>query len=226
LISGLSQTHIEQLLAERESAPFTSLDEFARRTGFSNALLTRLSKADAFNSIAHGRRSAMWQSMPAQERSPLLDNVVADATPKNLPEMSPQREVSADYESHGLSLRAHPMTHLRDEITRLKGVSAAQLRNLRNGRHIKVAGLVLLRQRPSTASGITFVTLEDESGFTNLVIRPDIWERHHRVARTASALMVRGTLQKENDVIHVMVEWMDDLTDLLDDLRTRSRDFR
>jgi error-prone DNA polymerase len=226
LISGLSQTHIEQLLAERKSAPFTSLDEFARRTGFSNALLTRLSKADAFNSIAHGRRSAMWQSMPAQERSPLLDNVVADATPKNLPEMSPQREVSADYESHGLSLRAHPMTHLRDEITRLKGVSAAQLRNLRNGRHIKVAGLVLLRQRPSTASGITFVTLEDESGFTNLVIRPDIWERHHRVARTASALMVRGTLQKENDVIHVMVEWMDDLTDLLDDLRTRSRDFR
>jgi error-prone DNA polymerase len=226
LISGLSESHIQQLVAERESSPFSSLDEFTRRTGFSNALLTRLSKADAFNSIAHGRRSAMWQSMPAQEKSPLLDNVVTDATPKSLPDMSPQREVSADYESHGLTLRAHPMTYLRDEVRQLKGVSAVELRELRAGRHIKVAGLVLLRQRPSTANGITFVTLEDESGFTNLVIRPDIWERHHRVARTASALLVHGTLQKENDVIHVMVEWMDDLSEKVDDLRSRSRDFR
>lgn len=226
LISGLSQVPIEQLMQERQSAPFKSLDEFTHRTGFSNALLTRLSKADAFNSIAHGRRSAMWQSLPAQEHAPLFENEVLDATPKSLPDMSPQREVSADYESHGLTLRRHPMSFLREEVTKLNAVTAAKLRDLRNGRHVKVAGLVLLRQRPSTAGGITFVTLEDESGFTNLVVRPDIWERHHRIARTASALLIHGTLQRENDVIHVMVERMDDLTERVEELRSRSRDFR
>jgi error-prone DNA polymerase len=226
LISGLGQSNIEQLIQERLTGEFASLDQFTQRTAFSNALLTKLSKADAFNSIEHGRRSAMWQSMPAQEHSPLLDNVVADATPKTLPTMSPQREVTADYESHGLTLRQHPMAFLRAEVEKLKAVTAVQLRELRAGRHVKIAGLVLLRQRPSTASGITFVTLEDETGFANLVVRPDIWERHHRVARTASALLIHGTLQKENEVIHVMVEWMDDLSEKVDDLRSKSRDFR
>ena len=95
-----------------------------------------------------------------------------------------------------------------------------------DGRRVKVAGLVLLRQRPGTASGITFVTLEDETGFANLIVRPDVWERFHHVARTAQAMLVRGLLQRQGTIIHVLADKLEDLSSLLSDMNVPSRDFR
>jgi error-prone DNA polymerase len=93
-------------------------------------------------------------------------------------------------------------------------------------RRVKVAGLTLMRQRPGTASGITFVTLEDETGFANLIVRPEIWERYHQAARTATAMLAHGRLQRQDKVIHVLVTRLDDLSEMLTDLDPRSRDFR
>jgi error-prone DNA polymerase len=105
-------------------------------------------------------------------------------------------------------------------------VRAADLATWPNERKVRVAGLVLLRQRPGTASGITFVTIEDETGFANLIVRPDVWERFHHAARTAKALVVRGLLQRLHGVIHVLADHLEDLSPLLAHVRSDSRDFR
>jgi error-prone DNA polymerase len=104
-------------------------------------------------------------------------------------------------------------------------VSAGMLAECDDGRPIRVAGLVLVRQRPSTAKGITFVTLEDETGTSNLVIRPDVWQKHYRVARTAKGMIAHGRLQRQNEVIHVVVHRLEDLASRLGQLKLRSRDF-
>jgi error-prone DNA polymerase len=143
-----------------------------------------------------------------------------------LPEMPPVEQVAADYRTLGLSLKDHPMKFVRDKLNQRRVASSADLERLPNGRILKVAGLVLLRQRPSTAKGITFVTLEDETGQANLIVRQEIWERYRRAARTATALLATGELQKEGRVIHVLVRRLDDLSEWLAGVPGRSRDFR
>jgi error-prone DNA polymerase len=140
--------------------------------------------------------------------------------------MTPLEEVTADYRTVGLSLRDHPLKFLREELQRLRTVPASQLAMLPSGHRVKVAGLVLLRQRPSTAKGITFVTLEDETGLANLIVRQEVWERHRRAARSATVLLATGELQREESVIHVLASRLDDLSDLLAGVPGKSRDFR
>ena len=135
-------------------------------------------------------------------------------------------EVVADYRTVGLSLKGHPFRFLREQLRERQVTRAGMLESTVAGQRIHVAGLVLLRQRPSTASGITFVTLEDETGFTNLIIRPDVWEKFRNAARTAQAMVATGVLQKQDGVIHVLVDRLDDITDWLRDARVASRDFR
>ncbi|MCL6501946.1 MAG: error-prone DNA polymerase, partial [Pirellulales bacterium] len=135
-------------------------------------------------------------------------------------------EVLADYRTTGLSLKGHPLSFLRDELERLGVVRAAELARLRHGKLLRVAGLVLVRQRPGTARGITFVTLEDESGTANLVVRPEIWERYHRAASTATALLAHGRLERQGAVIHVLASKLEDLHQVSVRLASRSRDFR
>jgi error-prone DNA polymerase len=122
-------------------------------------------------------------------------------------------------------LRQHPVSFLRPMLDELKATPAAHLPSLKNGRRLKVAGLVLLRQRPSTANGITFVTLEDETGMVNLIVRREIWERYHRVARQATAMIAHGQLQTDNEIIHILVNRLEDMTEKLNDLQQKSRDF-
>jgi error-prone DNA polymerase len=232
----------------RSAGPFGSIDEFARRTGLSSAVLQKLSKADAFASLAINRREALWQSLPAQKTLPLFDPPPLPLSPQRennrgtdlksvlqcssdepsvaLPPMSPLAEVTADYRAAGLSLRDHPLKFVRPQLEKLRAVPASQLAVLPDGRRVKVAGLVLLRQRPGTAGGITFVTLEDETGFANLIVRPDVWERYHHVARTAQAMLVRGLLQRQDTIIHVLADKLEDLSTHLSDMRVPSRDFR
>ena len=175
MLSGFSAAHAERIVEQRRACPFESLDEFAQRTGLSNTVLTRLSKADAFASLRLDRRSALWQSLPDHAPSPLLNaQPVADEPAVSLPKLGAFGEVVADYCTTGLSLRAHPLKFLRPQLDTRRITPAWRLASTGNGRFLRVAGLVLLRQRPSTARGITFVTLEDETGIVNLIVRPDV----------------------------------------------------
>jgi len=140
--------------------------------------------------------------------------------------MSPFAQVLADYSSAGLTLRQHPLSFLRRWLDELNILPAARLLQMDNGCRLKVGGLVLLRQRPGTANGITFVTLEDETGTVNLIVRKEIWERDHRAARAAVALLAHGTLQREAEVTHVLVTRLEDLSPRLAELHIHSRDFR
>jgi error-prone DNA polymerase len=140
--------------------------------------------------------------------------------------MSQREEVSADYKTVGMSLKAHPISFYRAELDRLQVTPAAKLTAMTDGRFTRVAGLVLMRQRPGTARGITFVTLEDETGQINLIIKPDVWERFYKVARTAAAFIAHGRMQKHgepgSEIIHVVVSKLENMALAV---RTRSRDF-
>jgi error-prone DNA polymerase len=221
MLRGMSETHIRQIVEQRGIRRYESVAGFARRTGLSHAVLTRLSRADAFQSLEPNRRAALWQSLPGQLA--LFD---VDDPAVTLDRLSPREEVSADYRNLGLSLRDHPMKFFRPRLETARVTTAAGLGALAHGRRVRVAGLVLVRQRPATANGITFVTLEDETGVSNLIIHPKVWERFHRIARRAQAMIAQGTVQRREETIHVFVDRLEDLTESLRGPAVRSRDFR
>jgi error-prone DNA polymerase len=140
--------------------------------------------------------------------------------------MSDQGEVFADYAAQGLSLRNHPIAFHRAALDALNVVPAKQLLQMQNNQPVQVAGLVLLRQRPSTAKGITFVTLEDETGAANLVIHQWTWERFYNIARRSNAWIGTGHVERQGQVIHVIVHKLLDMTEGLHKLHISSRDFR
>ena len=219
---------IEQ--ARQNDGPFHSLADFSRRTRLNRATVTRLAEADAFSSLQQDRRGALWQALAHEQQQkpmPLFDSLAAeDDAPVPLPELSPQEEVFADYQTSGLSLRAHPISFYREQLDQLNAVPSCQLKHLQHRRRVCVAGLVILRQRPSTAKGITFVTLEDETGTANLVVHQGTWERFYRVARRSPAWLAFGHVERKDDVIHVVVQRLEDLSSRLTELGVRSRDFR
>jgi error-prone DNA polymerase len=134
-------------------------------------------------------------------------------------------EVLADYAMLGLSLKSHPLRLLRKELDRLQVIPAERLAAISDGHPVRVAGMVLVRQRPSTARGITFMTLEDETGVINLIVRPDVWQRWRSAALNATLLFVVGRLQKQHGVIHVVAIRLEDLSAKLAGLKGISRDF-
>tara|TARA_R110002049_G_scaffold2750_10_gene22464 strand:- start:116126 stop:119371 length:3246 start_codon:yes stop_codon:yes gene_type:complete len=229
-VRGLPTEAAERIVAERHvRGPYRDVNDVARRTGLGQSVIATLADADAFGSIAGDRRAAIWQSL-AQEKhagnQPLLDGVDEEETlPDELLPMSPLEEVYADYNTTGLSLKAHPMSFARRELEKKRVVTASQLVGLRDGRHVRVAGLVLLRQRPGTAKGITFATLEDETGTINLVLFQAVWQRFFKIARVSNAWLVDGKLENQKGVIHVIVGRLTDLSQEVEGLTLRSRDF-
>jgi error-prone DNA polymerase len=139
--------------------------------------------------------------------------------------MQPFDQVVADYSTVGLSLKAHPISFFRRDLDALRVVTASRIDRTADRTAVRVAGLVLLRQQPGTAKGIIFMTLEDETGIVNLVVRPPVWSRIRRAACSAAAVVAHGTVQRTQDVTHVVVSRMDDLTKRLGGLPSRSRDF-
>jgi error-prone DNA polymerase len=227
MLSGFLAEHAEQIVKQRGARPYVSLDEFAERTGLSNSVLARLSRADAFASLSLGRRSALWQALPDHTPTPLLEADPAGTEPAvELPTLGAFGEVVADYRTTGLSLKAHPLKFLRPQLNQRRITPASRLAATKDGRFLRVAGLVLVRQRPSTANGITFVTLEDETGIVNLIVRPEVWERHHQAARAATVLLAHGIVQNQESVIHVLVNRLEDLSRELSQIDSSSRNFR
>ncbi len=229
LVSGLPRAAAEAVEEARARGAFSSIHDFARRTRLGRAVIVRLAQADAFGSLGRGRRPALWDALaqePMGASQPLWEHQQADESTPELPVMPPQEEVHADYRSCGLSLKAHPLSFHREELDRLRAVPASRLASLSNHRYVRVAGLVLMRQRPSTAKGITFVTLEDETGTINLVVHQTVWQRFYEIARTSPAWLAEGRLQIKDSVVHVVVSHLADLSQQLRGLKTQSRDFR
>ena len=230
LLRGFSEEHGRLIETVRQrGGRFRSFEEFAQRTQLNRATLQLLSRADAFASLKIERREADWKSLPAREQLPLFDGPEAAASDDpvpELPEMSAQDQVVEDYSSAGLSLRKHPVSFLREQLIQLRAVTAEQLADLTPDRRVKVAGLGLMRQRPATANGITFVTLEDETGITNLVVFPSVWQHFRQTARFATVMMATGRLQREGDVIHVVCERLDDVSEMLEQIDPQARNFR
>lgn len=227
LIRGMPKRDGEAILRAREERPFVSMAEFGRRTGLSERSVARLAKADAFGSLNLDRRRALWESLDGEPAPPLFAEVKDQQEQDvELPTLESFGQVLADYATAGLSLKNHPVAFLRDRLRQLGALAARDLRQTISGRWVQVAGLVLMRQQPSTARGIRFVTLEDETGTINLIVRPNTWERFRRAARSAVALLAHGRLERKHEVTHVLVERLEDLTERLRGLPGRSRDFR
>jgi error-prone DNA polymerase len=235
LLDGMARGDARRIVAARGGREFRSMEDFARRTGLGRAAILRLAKAGALGSLAPDRRRALWEALDQDPHElPLFDGRAGGCeTAVALPPMSPAEEVLADYRAAGLSLRGHPLEFLRRELDRLGVAPAARLR-LRSDAAakpqavqaaVRVAGLVLVRQRPSTAKGITFVTLEDETGTVNLIVRLGVWKRYRTAALEAVVLLAEGRLQRERGSIHVVVTRLEDLSSWLGGLAAQSRDF-
>jgi error-prone DNA polymerase len=226
LLRGLAERAARAIEAARRAGPFRSLHDFSQRTGLSQAVIARLAKADAFASLELHRRQALWESLVQEPALPLFAGLEPDEERAELPRLSAPAEVRADYDTAGLSLRSHPLAFWRAELDKLRVLRAEQLATWPAGRFVRVAGLVLLRQRPGSANGITFVTLEDETGYANLIVHSQVWARHHRAASTAKAAIAYGKLERQGDIIHVVTSRIEDLTARLQGMRLRSRDFQ
>ncbi|HYW81006.1 MAG TPA: error-prone DNA polymerase, partial [Thermoguttaceae bacterium] len=229
MLHGVSEVHGRQIEQARGGQPFRSMDDFARRTGLSQSVLSRLAAADAFGSLELDRREALWHALDQdQEELPLFaqSNKSQPGDAKvDLPRLSEAEEVLADYRTAGLSLKAHPLKFLRPELDTMGVAQADSLVDWPLDRPVRVAGIVLVRQRPGTAKGITFVTLEDETGTANLIIRPGVWRRYRRAAMGAALLLAHGRLQRQGRIIHVLVTKLENLSDRLEGMGRQSRDF-
>ena len=221
-IKGLRRADAGLLEAARH-APFESVRDLWRRAGLPRAAMERLAEADAFRSVGLDRRAALWEvraldPAAAAERLPLFADAAGELTHEpavELPGMAMGEHVVNDYRSLSLSLKAHPVAFLRDTLRGRSAVEAGRLADLRSGRRVAVAGLVLVRQRPGTAQGVIFATIEDETGVANIIVWPKIFERFRPVVLGARLLLVSGRLQSEQGVIHVVAERLEDLTPLL-----------
>jgi error-prone DNA polymerase len=228
LLKGVAERHARQIVEARGDRPFRSLADLTWRTGLSPAVITQLAEADALTSLTGDRRAALWAALGQESKPhqrPLWKDQDEEDAPLELPQLSLQEQVMADYSTARLSLKAHPISFYRDQLHSRNVLPARALLQARNNQPVTVAGLVIGRQRPGTAQGITFVTLEDETGIVNLIVQRGVWERFRTVARTSSAWLVHGKLERKLQVIHVLVCRIEDLTTTIGQWQVQSRDF-
>ncbi|MEX1199053.1 MAG: error-prone DNA polymerase [Pseudohongiellaceae bacterium] len=231
MISGLPRSVAQRLVEQRQDKPYGSIAEAVRRAGLDERARDSLAAADAFAALAGDRHRAFWMAAGVEPVPPLFEADVDhygqdhDDVALMLPRAGEACDVIADYHSTGLSLRRHPLALLRHRLQQAGVVTAQALTALQDGAAVRVAGLITCRQRPGTASGVTFLTLEDESGFTNVVVWASVLQQQRREVEHAGMVLVLGHLQKSDGVIHVIARRFRDLDPLLAGLRTASRDF-
>jgi len=215
-VKGLRQADVQLLIANR-TGRYSSVNQL-RDIGLTDAALEKLAEADAFRSIALDRRQALWEIFTKDKPEHIFKGQqAADAMNENiqLPIMSLSEHVAEDYASTALSLKAHPVSFVRLELEMLGITINDQLKNKKDKDNIKVAGLVLVRQRPGTAGGVCFMTIEDETGFANLVIFESLFETYRKEILQSRLIMVEGKLQVEREVIHVVVKKCYDISKML-----------
>lgn len=231
LIAGLRQDEADMIAgAVARHGPFDSMLDLWRASGVRAATMRRLAAADAFGSMGLSRQEALWHArLLRDDRLPLFEGHESlESDRPDLPDLGGQAHVVHDYNTTGLSLKQHPVWFAREHLTRLGATPCEALLDparTPEGSMVSVAGLVLNRQRPGTASGVTFMTLEDETGIANLVVWKQVYDRYRRQAG-ARLLLARGTVQREGKVVHVVVRRMRREDAALDGMTARSRDFR
>ncbi|HET7825566.1 MAG TPA: error-prone DNA polymerase, partial [Anaeromyxobacter sp.] len=225
-VRGLPREVGEAILAARGGGPFTSVGDLVRRAGVSRAWLVRLAEAGALGALAPDRRSAVWTSLGvAAEEGDLFAGVGPAEPDAGLEPPTAREEVSADFATAGLSPRGHPMSLVRPALASARVRTARELARMPDRAAVEVAGLVIVRQRPQTAKGIVFVSLEDETGIANLVVMPDVYERCRPVVRGAPFLLARGEVERSGNVVNVRVSSVAPLA-LAPQVGSRAREFR
>ncbi|MGA1801825.1 error-prone DNA polymerase [Rhizobium sp. HT1-10] len=233
-VRGLSEEDIRHRLVARRGGGYGSVRDLWLRSGLTKSDIEKLADADGFQSIGLSRREALWavralDARSAAEKLPLFD--LADRADLQiepdviLPAMLPGEEVIEDYRALSLSLKAHPVAFLRADFAQMGIVRNVDLLTVPSGRKLTIAGLVLVRQRPGSAKGVVFMTLEDETGVSNAIVWPKIFEKYRSIAMGARLVKVRGRLQSANGVIHVVADHLEDLTPSLGLLQREARRF-
>jgi len=226
LLSGLTESAARRIVAARASKPISEIGDLAYRAALNRKDLRTLAAAGALASLAGHRREAHWHVAGLDAGPGMLRATTVHEPAATLVRPTEGEDIAADYASLGLTLGRHPLALLRPRLARLRFITAEQIRSVAHGRAARVAGLVTCRQRPDTASGVVFVTLEDETGCVNVVIWRDLVERQRRDLLGARLLGVQGMIEREGEVVHLVARRLLDQSGLLGCLTTRSRDFR
>ena len=229
LIDGLGEADAQKIVEVRGKG-FGDVYELKQRSGVSRAVLEKLAAADALRSVALDRRQGLWEvkAIGPPEGLPLFhwaeareEGLEAEV---GLPEMPLSEHVVNDYQTLRLSLKAHPMQFLRERLTAEKVVSCDQLRTMKDGRWVRIAGVILVRQRPGSAKGVVFMTLEDETGVANAVVWSKTLERYRKVVMGARLILIEGRVQRHEDIIHVVSARLFDRSGMLMHLSEQAKD--
>ena len=223
MVKGLANAHAAAIVAARGDENFTSIADLWRRAGVPVAALDQIAAADGFRpAFGLARREAQWAIKGLRDEELPLFAAASDREGRTVPEldepaialraMPAGREVVEDYGHIGLSLRRHPVSFLREDLAKRRIVSCAEAMAARDRRWLEAAGIVLVRQRPGSANGVMFVTLEDETGIANLVVWQKVFERYRRVILSSSMIAVRGRVQREGEVVHLVAHRIVDLS--------------
>ncbi|HEX6913619.1 MAG TPA: error-prone DNA polymerase, partial [Chitinophagaceae bacterium] len=215
-VKGIREEDMRLLVAQR-TTPYTGIHQL-RNAGLSDATLERLADADAFRSLGLDRRQALWQVSTRDTPAAMFSGQPsADSLQENvsLPLMTEGEHVVQDYISTSLSVKAHPVSFVRDRLREQNIISAAELTRHQNGEQVRLAGLVLVRQRPGTAKGVCFMTIEDETGTANLVVFQNLFDLYRKEILQSKLILAEGKLQVEGEVIHLIVERCYDISRLL-----------
>ncbi|QEE61088.1 error-prone DNA polymerase [Salinibacterium sp. dk2585] len=225
-VTSIGASLATRIVAEREEGgPYRDLADLSRRVGLSTEQLEALASAGAFDSLGMSRREALWDAgAAAQERPGTLEGTSVSIQPPLLPMLSPAEQVAYDLWATGVSTDDHPVRHIRPHLDRRGAWPISRLETGESGRRIEIGGVVTHRQRPQTASGMTFLNIEDETGMLNVLASKGVWARYRRVARESPALIVRGILERSPDGVVNLVA--DRFEALRMPVRTESRNFR
>lgn len=223
-IAGFNERAAQRLSKARAECPFRSVQDLCHRSGLDRGELRALAEAGSLKRLAGHRNEARWAVAGVEQQRPLFsDSPAEDAV--ELPSPTEGEDLAADYATLGLTLGRHPLALLRDDLRRRRCIDSREVSVRRSGARVRVAGLVTLRQRPATASGTTFLTLEDELGNVQVIVWPDLGEAQRKELLGSRLLVVDGKWQWGDGVGNLIAQRLHDLTDLLGQLDTRSRDF-
>jgi error-prone DNA polymerase len=225
LVCGLTEAGARRIVEARNECAFTAVADLARRARLDRRDLTALADGDALASLAGHRHDAVWNVAGVERLPALLAGSTRDEARPQLRAPTEGQDIVADYRRLGLTLRRHPLALLRPQLQKRRLATADDIRAAPHGRIVRTAGIVIGRQRPDTASGVVFVTLEDETGATNVIVWRDLGDRQRRELLGARLLAVYGRVEREGSVVHILAGHLVDLTPMLGALPTRSRDF-
>ncbi len=225
MIAGLSEAGAQRIVAARRAAPFADVADMAHRAEVNRHDLGALAAAGALGKLAGHRHAAAWDVAGVEKLPPLLADATFDENVPDLTAPTEGQDIVADYRALGLTLGRHPLALLRGQLRARRLVTAAEVRDTPHGRNVRTAGLVIGRQRPDTKSGVIFVTLEDETGATNVIVWRDLSDRQRRELLGSRLMGVYGRVEREGIVVHLLAGRLVDLSPLLGSLPTHSRDF-